>query len=226
MDEILCISREAFLKRFAEECGNLPYNSKKEIVMGENVVTVYKDGEYSELFDVHYIQNEDNSTIQDYCGIHLHELEDLAGQLLIQGYQAKEKRIEINTGFGQLSARIAEDPHYPGIVVCIERSDGNEKYDYQLARAEYTPDMPEKGQNSLRLLVWSSGENEDYTNAFTFFTETPEKESKETIWEKYTLYLRDWSASHKGAEFYGMTPSGFNEWLDNEYAEESQNNIN
>lgn len=39
----------------------------------------------------------------------------------------------------------------------------------------------------------------------------------------YKEYVKEWKEVHKGDEFRGMRPVGFDEWLDNEYTE-SQNN--
>lgn len=40
------------------------------------------------------------------------------------------------------------------------------------------------------------------------------------IWNKYIEYLHKWADSHSGAGFAGMSPACYDEWLDNEYADE------
>lgn len=35
-------------------------------------------------------------------------------------------------------------------------------------------------------------------------------------WEKYIEYLKNWAEEHKGNEFKGMSPAGYNEWQNNE----------
>ena len=35
-------------------------------------------------------------------------------------------------------------------------------------------------------------------------------------WEKYIEYLKNWAEEHKGDEFKGMSPAGYNEWQNNE----------
>jgi hypothetical protein len=41
-------------------------------------------------------------------------------------------------------------------------------------------------------------------------------------WQQYLAYLREWTNAHSDAEYYGMSPVCFDEWLDNEYAEEEE----
>ena len=78
-------------------------------------------------------------------------------------------RIEINTPFGILFAELSGDSNYPGIYICIEQDntvDG--KYERQLALVESTPDIPNPGSHSLRLLAWSKDETEDFTDVVRF----------------------------------------------------------
>jgi hypothetical protein len=78
-------------------------------------------------------------------------------------------RIEINTPFGVLFAELSGNSDYPGIYICIEQeNDVDGKYERQLALVECTPDMPNIGDKSMRLLAWGESDNDDYTNAITF----------------------------------------------------------
>jgi hypothetical protein len=213
------ISREAFLGNFLKKCRELSNNGSTSIVMGENTVTVYKDEEYNELFDVFLSQKGKNNEENDHCGVHLDALEDLIGKLLIQGYQTEKERIETNTVFGKLFAEVNGDSDYPGISICMEIKDEEQDavLEKQFALMECTPDIPEVGGHSLRLLVWNN-DHDDFTDDFTFLEDIPDGETtKKVIWEKYQHYLLDWTKSHSGSEFYGMTPASFDEWLENEY---------
>lgn len=37
-------------------------------------------------------------------------------------------------------------------------------------------------------------------------------------WNLYIEYLKQWADNHSSPEFAGMSPAGFDEWLDNECA--------
>lgn len=41
-----------------------------------------------------------------------------------------------------------------------------------------------------------------------------------STWENYLSYLRKWSVDHAGEEFCGCSPAGYDEYINNEYAEE------
>ena len=86
---------------------------------------------------------------------------------------SENKRIEVNTVFGTVSAEASGDPMYPGINICIDSVDeAGQKYERQLALVEATPKMPADDAYSLRLLVWN-GDHDDYTDDFTFMEEYP-----------------------------------------------------
>ena len=80
------------------------------------------------------------------------------------------EKIEVQTVFGTLIAEQSGNPDYPGIHVCIRTEDGER----QLALVESTPNMPNEGAHSLRILVWNS-DHDDYTDDFTLFKEWPEE---------------------------------------------------
>ena len=78
-------------------------------------------------------------------------------------------RIEVQTPYGILFAEITGDSNYPGIYVCIQQENAVDgKYERQLALVECTPDIPENGEHTLRLLAWRKDENEDYTDTVTY----------------------------------------------------------
>jgi hypothetical protein len=41
----------------------------------------------------------------------------------------------------------------------------------------------------------------------------------ERQWYLYLTYLVQWATDHIDLNHYGMSPVGFDEWVDNEYAE-------
>ena len=44
-------------------------------------------------------------------------------------------------------------------------------------------------------------------------------------WEKYIEYLKNWAEEHKGDEFEGMSPAGYNEWQNNENEHDGDDRI-
>lgn len=44
----------------------------------------------------------------------------------------------------------------------------------------------------------------------------------EEAWARYIAYLKDWADDHADPAYAGMTPACFDEWLENEYAEEEE----
>ena len=40
------------------------------------------------------------------------------------------------------------------------------------------------------------------------------------LWSQYIAYLHEWANDHADSAFHGCTPACFEEWYDNEYAEE------
>ena len=83
-------------------------------------------------------------------------------------------RIEVKTVFGKLTAEVSGDPDHPGISLCIEEKEEDEIYIKTLAVAECTSKMPTESEHSLRLLVYNSDNNDDWTNDFTFIEGTGE----------------------------------------------------
>ena len=129
-----------------------------------------------------------------------------------------QKRIKIETFFGTMIAETAGNPQYPGIVLFVEQEGSDGPCERQLALVECTPDAMAKGKNAheLRLLIWHDEENEDYTDAYTFYQETP-PDSPEEIWEKYILYLHHWTTERADVSHCGTTPLSYGEWMSTEY---------
>lgn len=48
------------------------------------------------------------------------------------------------------------------------------------------------------------------------------REEYEDRWRRYLEYLKTWADDHADPAYAGMTPACFDEWLENEYAEEEE----
>lgn len=44
----------------------------------------------------------------------------------------------------------------------------------------------------------------------------------EEQWTSYIQYLRNWAEEHADSAYAGASPACYDEWLDNEYAEEEE----
>ena len=42
----------------------------------------------------------------------------------------------------------------------------------------------------------------------------------ELSWRWYLKYLKEWADGHNGMEFFGQSPACYQEWFDNEMAEQ------
>ena len=49
-----------------------------------------------------------------------------------------------------------------------------------------------------------------------------EENDKKVLWNGYIKYLQEWAKESADSKFYGMSPACFDEWLDNEHAEEEE----
>lgn len=60
-----------------------------------------------------------------------------------------------------------------------------------------------------------------YETCSKFFTDSDNDIIAEPdLWTQYIAYLHEWANDHKDAAFCGCTPACFEEWYDNEHAEE------
>lgn|GEM_PF-2710453 len=76
------VSRLALVSCFVQKCEQLLPRDSMRIVCGFNQVTVYKDEEYDQVFDVFHSQNGKIIEENDSLGIHFDELEELIIRLL------------------------------------------------------------------------------------------------------------------------------------------------
>ena len=73
----------------------------------------------------------------------------------------KTQQIRVRTAFGALIASKSENPDYPGIYICIEKTDENgDMYEQDIVLVE---DIPNEGSRSLRVVTWEDMNSEDYT---------------------------------------------------------------
>jgi len=132
-----------------------------------------------------------------------------------------EKRIEVNTVFGTLTAEVFDNSEYPSIDISLNVPDEDnegETYERRLVLVESTPNIPKIGLHSLRVLVYHDDDNEDFTHDFKFY-EIPSDESDEVKWEKYLQYIKEWADSSKDVKHLGCAPACYDEWLHAEYLE-------
>ena len=61
----------------------------------------------------------------------------------------------------------------------------------------------------------------DHQRDMTTQRQEVEENPKAAVWQKYLNYLIGWAKDHMQPEFFGMTPAGFDEWLDLEYSEDA-----
>lgn len=60
-----------------------------------------------------------------------------------------------------------------------------------------------------------------YENCEKFFDDdNNDANIKPDLWAQYIAYLHGWANDHRDQAFYGCTPACFEEWYDNECAEE------
>ena len=126
------------------------------------------------------------------------------------------RRIEVKTVFGTLYAEKSGDPSYPGIYLGLEHENGGEPADKVLALAECTPDLPVKGGNTIRLLVWGNNtvldnNQDDYTDSFVFLEERPDfgKDYRYEIFGKTGELLDDGYVSLDAAVEYALENDGY-----------------
>jgi len=84
----------------------------------------------------------------------------------------------------------------------------------------------EENQKELRqiffqmfALLYEITEEELYSNVKEYAQKLKEEKRMQEEWNKYLKYLKNWSETHSGTGFYGMSPACFDEWEDNEYEE-------
>lgn len=70
---------------------------------------------------------------------------------------------------------------------------------------------------------WSTPASEIFDEYCKFFNDDDKKANAELdLWTQYITYLHKWANDHKDQAFYGCTPACFEEWYDNEYAENNE----
>lgn len=126
-----------------------------------------------------------------------------------------EKRIEVQTIFGKLTATISEDKKYPEIYIYIEEGINNKTNKKQLALIHSIPSSSDENKYILQLLIYADNDSDNHK--FILQEKNLSRKNKDILWERYLNYICKWANSHNHSEFYGMTPAGFDEWIDCEY---------
>jgi hypothetical protein len=82
---------------------------------------------------------------------------------------------------------------------------------------------PDSGELIEEILAGKADYNDtDFTDFRLIEVDGVAQEDNTSTWDRYLLYLRCWADSHGEAEFHGMTPACYDEWLGGEHQEEDK----